>query len=344
MKLAVIAFTQKGAKLAARIAAAMGGAVPYAPREYTGAGVNPMGGTLAEWGEKAFLEYDGLLFVGACGIAVRAIAPHLKNKLSDPAVVVVDECAQYAISLLSGHIGGANELARRVADTIGAQAVITTATDVNGVFAVDAWAARQGMVIANPEQIKEISGALLAGRQVGLRAAFPVVGALPKGIVTNEAPECGICVSLNSRRQPFAKTLLLFPVILHIGIGCRKGAGEEQIGCAVRATFNQHGFSMRAAADVSSISLKAGEEGLLAFCRAQEKPFRVYEAEALMEVDAAVSASGFVKDVTGADNVCERAALCSAGPGARLAVPKTVIGPVTVAVAAEQWSVRFDER
>ena len=111
-----------------------------------------------------FAQADALIFVGAVGIAVRAIAPHCKSKATDPAVVVLDECGRFAVPLLSGHLGGANALARALAEACGAIPVITTATDANGVFAVDEWAKAQGCAVLEPERIKLVSGALLAGQ------------------------------------------------------------------------------------------------------------------------------------------------------------------------------------
>src|SRR5699024_10852507 len=119
--------------------------------------------SLSDWTKKHFADDDGLVFVGAVGIAVRAIAPYIEKKWKDPAVVAVDECAQFAVPLLSGHLGGANRLARAVSEVCGAQAVITTATDVNGVFPVDEWARCQGLSVIAPQHIKLISGKLLAG-------------------------------------------------------------------------------------------------------------------------------------------------------------------------------------
>ena len=153
MSRAYLAFTEKGMALAHRLARALPGSVSRC-----GAG----GVRLAEWTGTQFAQADALIFVGAVGIAVRAIAPHLKSKTTDPAVVVLDECGRFAVPLLSGHLGGANALARALAEACGAIPVITTATDANGVFAVDEWAKAQGCAVLEPERIKLVSGALLA--------------------------------------------------------------------------------------------------------------------------------------------------------------------------------------
>ena len=141
MTCAYLAFTSKGLALARKLAAAQPGAV---------ARCGENGVTLANWTAAQFAQSDAIVFVGAVGIAVRAIAPHCRSKATDPAVVVLDECGRFAIPLLSGHLGGANDLARRLAKACGAVPVITTATDANGVFAVDEWAKHQHCLVAEP--------------------------------------------------------------------------------------------------------------------------------------------------------------------------------------------------
>ena len=143
---AYIAFTARGLALAQRLAAACPGSVARGGAD---------GVPLADWTARQFAQSDALIFVGAAGIAVRAIAPHCRSKAADPAVVVLDEGGQFAIPLLSGHLGGANDLARWLAAVCGAVPVITTATDGRGVFAVDEWARRQNCAVAEPERIKK---------------------------------------------------------------------------------------------------------------------------------------------------------------------------------------------
>lgn len=177
----LIAFTERGLALAERLAKDLRAAGDDA-RATRGFGAGRV--SLAAWTREAFETADALVFVGACGIAVRAVAPYAASKASDPAVVVVDEGGRWAISLLSGHLGGANDLARRLAAICGAEPVVTTATDGRGVWAVDEWARRHGMGLLGAGAIKAVSGALLAGRSVRLESAVPLAaGRLPAGIV-----------------------------------------------------------------------------------------------------------------------------------------------------------------
>ncbi|WP_343000830.1 cobalamin biosynthesis central domain-containing protein, partial [Collinsella aerofaciens] len=151
---------------------------------------------LRAWTALAWEASDALLFVGAAGIAVRAIAPHVASKASDSAVVVIDEAGRFAIPLLSGHLGGANELAQTVARAAGAISVITTATDVRGVWAVDTWARCAGLAVSNPEAIKRVSARLLSGGRVTLYSDMPISGQPPEGVdIVSDRARADIVVS-----------------------------------------------------------------------------------------------------------------------------------------------------
>ena len=182
MRVAIFAFSRRGCAAAGRIRDALDGECRcYTIEKYCSRDFTAILPPLAKFAGPVFSWADALIFVGACGIAVRAIAPHLRDKRSDPAVVVVDEQEKFVISLLSGHIGGANALAEQLAARLDAVAVVTTATDVNGRFAVDAWAARQGLHIGSREAAKAVSAAILEGT-VPLSADFPVSGELPRAL------------------------------------------------------------------------------------------------------------------------------------------------------------------
>lgn len=284
----------------------------------------------------AFQNTDAMIFVSSCGIAVRKIAPHVRSKQTDPAVVVMDELGKYAIPILSGHIGGANALAQMLAGKLGAIPVITTATDIHHKFSVDAWAAGNGYIISDLAIAKAVSAAILEG-DVPLCSDFPIVTGLPRGVIPGKSGEVGIRITCQ-KDGPFGKTLRLIPTVLHLGIGCRKGVEAEIIREAVDRTLSGCNLDHRAVRCVASIDLKAEEPGLLRFCREQKLPVSFYSGEELQAVPGEFTPSQFVRRVTGVDNVCERAARMGAE---KLIVRKTALGGVTVAVAMEHWEVHF---
>ena len=322
---AIFCFSDRGAALAERIAGLFPGARTVRPR-----------GDLAARTAECFRECDALIFVGAAGIAVRAIAPHVAAKTADPAVIVADDCGRHVVSLLSGHIGGANRLTRQIAARIGAEPVVTTATDVNQRFSIDEWAARRGLSIESMDAAKRFSAEILR-RDLPLTGDFPVDGPLPAGVFPGAEGDVGAAISCY-RKHPFAVTALLSPRIVHLGIGCKRGAGAEAIAAAVDGLNLAPGAIVRAA----SIDVKAHEPGLLAFCRARGIEIRFYSAAELSAAEGEFTPSEFVKKTVGVDNVCERAAAVSAGPGAKIFIRKTRGDGVTVAAAMQDWRISFE--
>ena len=300
MSRAYLAFTAKGLALAERLAAAYPGSVVRCGHEPGQTG-------LAAWTEQQFAGSDALVFVGAVGIAVRAIAPHCKSKASDPAVVVLDECGHFAVPILSGHLGGANDLARALAAVCGAVPVITTATDANGVFAVDEWAKCQNCAVLEPERIKLVSGALLAGRAVQFASGWPIAGTPPAGVTAGETPDFALTLT------PAGDALHLVPRIGVLGVGCRRGTGADTLAEAFAAFCAENRLAPQCITAAASIDLKQNEAGLLAFCRVQGWPVEFFSAEDLRAAPGSFTPSAFVQSVTGVDNVCERSAVLAAG-------------------------------
>ncbi len=285
---------------------------------------------------ESFAESERMVFVGSCGIAVRKIAPFVHDKRTDPAVICVDEKGTFVIPLLSGHIGGANALARHIAENLHATPVITTATDINRKFSVDTWATENGCVLSSMKLAKAVSAAILE-QDIPLKSDFPITGSLPNGVISGETGNLGIYLTL-SDKEPFENTLRLIPKVLHLGIGCRRGIEKEAIERAVTRVFNENSLDFRAVQSAASIDLKKDEEGLLSFCKEQNIPIRFYSAPELEAVPGEFTPSPFVQKVTGVDNVCERAALIGAED---LIVRKTACHGVTVAVAKRKWEVHF---
>lgn len=340
MKLAVFAYSRQGCRTAGRVMAALPEAEwsAHTARRLAGEGFSPIPHPSAAFYGEQFHWADALVFVGACGIAVRQIAPYVSDKGSDPAVVCVDELGRFVIPLLSGHLGGANALALRLAASLGATPVITTATDIRGQFSVDAWAGQNGFAIGNLSCAKTVSAAILE-RDIPLSSDFPILGDYPRGTVPGDTGELGIYLSWR-KRAPFAQTLRLIPKVLRLGLGCRKGVSAEQLQDAVERVLEQREIDIRAVREAASIDLKKGEPGLLQFCERNGWPLRFYSAGELEAVPGEFTPSRFVQSVTGVDNVCERAALLGAN---RLIVRKTALNGVTVAVGLEKLEVCFGE-
>lgn len=341
MKIALAAFTACGAALAQQIAEGLteqgDTCVISAPERIAGrAGLSAML-SLDHWTTVNFPCSDALVFVGAAGIAVRAAAPHLKDKFTDPAVISLDESGEFVIPLVSGHVGGANALARKIAGIVGGEAVISTATDVNSLFAVDEWARSNGLVLADRALAKEISAAILDGHPISFQSDFPINGVLPPEVAC-EHGNLGFCVTIREGFKPFERTLRFIPRILTLGIGCRRDTDCGAIEQAVNAVLSTAGLSNNAVAAVATVDLKKDEAGLLEFCAQHKLPLNAYTVEELRKVLGEFTPSAFVAEITGVDNVCERAAVMSRGT---LINKKQAFHGVTVALAQLPFTVFF---
>ena len=293
---------------------------------------------------RLFNENDVLIFIGACGIAVRKIAPYVKDKRTDPAVICIDELGTYVIPILSGHIGGANDIARYLAGQMNSIAAITTATDINGRFSVDSWASKNGLIIDDMKAVKEVSAAILE-RNVPLLSDFEITGNLPAGIrlsgnddaACEDQNDIGIYISC-STKKPFSRTLSLIPRIIHLGIGCRKGTAEADIRAAIENVLSENNIDIRSVKCIASIDIKSDELGLLDYAAYMNLPVSFYSAQELSRVNGDFTPSEFVKSVTGVDNVCERSAMIGAE---HLLIRKSAANGVTVAAAMEHLEVNF---
>lgn len=329
MKIAAIAFTDAGMSLGRRL--------QEKAEDFTLS--RCAGGGLRAWTEEAFASCDALVFIGAAGIAVRAIAPFVRCKTSDPAVVVIDERGTFAVPILSGHLGGANALASRLGAYLDALPVITTATDVNGLFAIDDWARRENLAVANPARIKWISARILAGESIAVKSLYPIAGVMPPCL--KEAQE-SYDVLVSHRARGRAEALRLVPRIVTAGIGCKKGTPAEIIEAAFTAALGKAGCHALSVEAVATIDRKAQEAGLLAFCRQRGLPLVTYTAQELAAVEGQFTASAFVQKTTGVDNVCERAAVRSSG--GRLVGRKEAGNGVTVALALREAKLTWEEQ
>jgi cobalt-precorrin 5A hydrolase len=288
-----------------------------------------------------FDRYDGHIFIMATGIAVRMIAPLLRDKTVDPAVVVVDDQGRFAISLVAGHMGGANHLADRVARILGATAVITTATDVNGKPAVDLLALEKGLKIENPQAIKVVNMALLTNEKLWVHDPFGMLGRVLSQYAMEKPPPPelwkGPGVYVDDQGAALAETVLMMrPLSLCAGIGCNRHVSKEEIDALLRHVFEQQRLSLHSLGVIASIDLKADEAGLLAMAHELHVPLRFFAKNELNQVLHVPNPSAMAAKHVGVKSVCEAAAILAAHHG-ELIVPKHKTGNVTVAIARRRF-------
>lgn len=314
------------------------------------------------WVKKCFEFKMPLVFVGAMGIAVRKIAPYLADKLADSPVIVIDEKGQYVIPVLSNHVGGANEIAAKIAENIGGQLILTTATDVQGLFAVDVFARKNGLQIMNREGIKRVSARLLETGTIKLFVADNIEydsSKLPDCIrIVNEIKrDTDVLVLEDASLERYAlkkhndetsdslsdiemsslpgaenPLVLLFKEYV-MGVGCKKDTVYEKLEDFYSEILDRNGIDKARIAGMASIDLKQKETGLLYYESKNRIPFYTYSAEELQALDGVFEESLFVQSVTGVANVCERAAVKLAGDGGELLIKKQAKDGMTLAVA-----------
>ena len=384
MKLAIISFTENGIKLSQTVAKRLSGrkvTIYTKCSRYTAEDlkVQRVKESLQVWTAQRMAEGDALLFIGACGIAVRAIAPNLTDKLHDVPVLVMDEEGRYVIPILSGHVGGANELARELSDLIDARPVITTATDVQKKFAVDLFAKRNHLEIMNKDGIAKVSTKALAGEQLTIAVRAQNIECYhPKfcevceedfteaenpllreaSMHKHDWKVCGVepplrlvpyvedqPVDVVVSEMPDNKNALIWlrPRRYVVGMGCRKNKDPEELLDFYMKTLEKAMVEPGEVYALASIDKKKDEPGLLAISERMRIPFFTYTAEELNRVGACVHSSEFVKAQVGVDNVCERAALAGCGANGILIYEKQAFDGMTIAIAERNWSVILDE-
>ena len=317
---------------------------------------------LKDFVRKSFNSDDAIIFICASGIAIRLIAPYVSTKDKDPAIVLIDELGRYVISLLSGHLGGANELTLDIAKALGATPIITTATDLSNVFSVDIWAKENDCEIEDISKIKHISSAVLRGERVAISSDFEVEGDLLSCLVLEEncvqcskliecevkedgskrgsySYENGIVISLDEKKKNATNTINLIPKVITLGVGCRRGVSSADFEEYILGVLRENNISIRAVKEICSIELKKDEKCIVDFSEKYNVKFKTFSSYELNEVEGEFSSSAFVKSTTGVDNICERSAMCEGEK--ELFLKKQSHNAVTIAIAKTKWRVKF---
>jgi len=345
-KTAILCLTRAGCRLSQKMAPSMGSCLVYLPRRLAGEVPEAKGlNYFDDWQTtfaKAFKQYDQLICIMAAGIVVRSLAKCMVSKYQDPGIVVVDEKGQFAVSLLAGHIGGANRLAAEVARLTGGQAVITTATDVQGKTAADLLALEMDALIDPPQHLKLINRCLAEDETVYICSAWPLAPSAAQGFTWQAWPRDrgeitgpAVIIGHSRSRDPGPEVLWLKPRNLSVGIGCRRGVDMQEIASALEQVLGQHDLDQHCVRNLASIDLKADEAGLKQLADKMEIPLLFFSREEIAALAGTYPESAWVQEITGVGGVCEPVARLASRQGITL-VPKQNIGPVTISVAMEK--------
>lgn len=298
---------------------------------------------------KIFYQYEALIFFTSTGIAVRMVAPYIVHKAKDPAVVAVDEQAHFAVSILSGHLGGANELTREIAGILKAVPVITTATDVNNLIAPDVVARSLQLKAVPLSHIKIVNSSLVAGRNVpyyieeNWMQADEYREKLRRFNITAKKIKAGRlnlsftpCVFISPQRRVMTNVLTLSPLRLIAGVGCRKNTDKSLIDKAVMQAKKMANCENLAVKNLVSTVVKENEAGLLAWAQEHGVQTHFFANDIMQKMidKYNLQKSAFVEKQIGIGNVCE-AAILSYNEQAKIILPKTKFEKVTVSLAWE---------
>lgn len=325
--MAIIAVTKRGLQVAFKIAKAFGGDIYVKSRyfEKEREFIKPIMGNFTDFVHLIFPKYEKIVFVTATGIAVRAIAGIIKDKRTDPAVVVIDEQANFCISLISGHIGGANELTRKIAKVLNSIPVITTASDRQGFIGIDTLAQKLGLFIENFSDLKYVSSALVNGHSIALLGDEKEVLSIfkenlqGKKWTLNKCKKSKAAVFITDKRVscniPY---VILRPKRIVLGIGARKNASFEVLQERLISTLENYSLSKKSIHSIATIDIKKDEDCILKLGEILNVPVIFYSAEELRTVESCFPISNFVKKTVGVGSVAQPAAYLASRRGDKI--------------------------
>lgn len=355
-QVSILSFTPGGQRISLEVAKSLEGRGYTVEQKIKCKGqADSMSISLTEWTQERFFCKDVLIYIGAAGIAVRGIAPFVKSKSTDPAVLVIDERGTYCIPLLSGHLGGANAVAKEIQEDLGIQGILTTGTDVNGKWAVDVFAKKNHLWISDMELAKDVSARILRGEQIrilieegGEAEGFEPIeeitvfwerevgGSEETGAGEEDPEEAESEVESEEqeakesrqsilphiyigtrRRYPGKEVLCLVPSAVVAGIGCRKGTSCLLIEEAIDRGLKEANLWKAGLRKLVSITEKAQEKGILEYCEKEKLEWETYPAKQLQALEGQFTESAFVEQTVGVGNVCERSAICGLGEDGR---------------------------
>ena len=334
MRLACFSFTDKGFELGERISKTDNN--KYEIEHYDNSSLDN--------GVKGFLKsqwrnFDGFIFISATGIAIRMINPYIKSKTIDPAVVVVDDMGRFSISLLSGHIGGANKIAEWIGKSIDAIPVVTTASDNRGIDSVDVFAQRNNYYIEDMASAKEITSLMVNGKRIGIYTEDEKIINYDNIEIISELSNIDLTLDgaiivtsmydIGDIKIPYT---ILRPKNINIGIGCRKGIESDYIIEAIKAALMNKNLSFNSIDSMGTVEVKKFELGIIKAAEYFKCPLKIFTIDEIKQIEDMFQKSQFVKDTIGVYSVSEP---CAYLLGGKMITRKSRFDGVTISISKQ---------
>lgn len=276
---------------------------------------------------KKFNNYDGHIFIMATGIVIRKISCLIKSKDIDPAVLVIDEGGNFVISLLSGHIGGANELTYKVANTFSLLPIITTSSDVTGKIAIDTLSQKLNCEMESLTKAKDLTSLIVDNKKVEIL--------LPNNVKIGEnTNSSGVVIASNKKNIDIMR---IYPKNLIVGVGCRRGTPKEEIFKALDEVMKKHNLAYESVKRVATVDIKADELGLLSLVEELQKELVIISREEIKEVEQRFKGSEFVKKQIGVSCVSEPCALLASNGNGDFLEQKYIYNGITISIYEEKF-------
>lgn len=336
MKIACLSFTYKGKEIGEKLKT-LSEKGKYAFHHYSN---DEIEGGIKSLLDYIWKEYNGLVFISSTGIAIRMINSYIKNKTMDPAIVVIDDCGRFSISLLSGHLGGANELSNWIGKEIDATPVITTASDNRGIEAIDTFAKQNNYYMDNMKLVTKITGMMVNGKTLGFYSEDNKIINYPNIVIVKDLNNIpseieGLIIVSSEKLQteniniPYT---FLRPKNINIGIGCRKGVEGKRIIEAVESAMEELSLSENSIRAIGTVEVKKDEEGIIEAARYFNCSIKIFTIEEIKNIEDKFEKSQFVKDTIGVYSVSEPSAYLLGG---KLIKEKSKYNGITISISKE---------
>lgn len=331
MKILVFSFTDKGGDLGDKIKTLDRYDIVHYRNKDIEAGIKSLV-------EASMANYEGLVFICATGITVRLIAPYLKDKFQDPAIISIDDLGKFTISLLSGHIGGGNALTLDIAKHIESIPVISTASDIRGFEALDLFAKKNNYYMENRKNLTKIMTMMVNEKRIGFYSEDNMVIDYPNleimkdlNNIKNKEIQALIIVSSNNMKNSLKiPHIILRPKNINIGVGCKKDIPGDRIILAIEESLDLLKLSNKSIKAMGTVEIKKDEQGIIEASKRFNCPLRIFTIKELQAVENLFEGSEFVKDTIGISSVSEP---CAYLLGGEILLGKSKHNGITISIS-----------